>query len=476
MSVNDSIRSAIDTSGRAVLFAGTTVCIAMLGLIALGVSFFYGMAIGVAIAVSLTMLASLTLLPALLSFMGLKVLTRKQRREVRAGIFHDPHNVGFWARWSKFVSRRHVALALAGGIAIVVIAVPFLSMRLGHADQGNDRASTTTRKGYDLIAKGFGPGYNSTLTLVVNGPTAADTAHKVGAALASVKDVDPSSVFVPAKGLTPELNLISFKSLTSPQDAKTTDLVHNLRDNVLPALYKGTSDHVYVFGQTAIYVDFAHVLSSKMPLFIGAVVGLSFLLLLIAFRSVVVPLTAALMNLLAAGASFGVVVAIFQWGWGANALGIGKGGPIEAFAPVLFFAIIFGLSMDYQVFLVSRMHEEWVHTRDNERAIRVGQAETGGIITAAALIMIMVFMGFILDPNRVVKLLGIGLASAVFLDAFVLRTILVPSLMHTIGKANWFFPKWLDKITPRVSVEASDGSWTPEPGEEPEKQLAPSSR
>jgi RND superfamily putative drug exporter len=193
-----------------------------------------------------------------------------------------------------------------------------------------------------------------------------------------------------------------------------------------------------------------------MPLFIGFVVGLSFILLLIAFRSLVVPLTAAVMNLLAAGASFGVVVAIFQWGWGSDALGIGKGGPIESWAPVMFFAILFGLSMDYQVFLVSRMHEEWVHTRDNKRAIRVGQAETGGIITAAALIMITVFFGFVLDPNRVVKLLGIGLASAIFLDAFVLRTILVPSLMHIIGKPNWYFPKWLERITPRVSVEPAD--------------------
>jgi RND superfamily putative drug exporter len=473
MSVNDSIQSAINTSGRAVLFAGTTVCIAMLGLIALGVSFFYGMAIGVAIAVGLTMIASLTLLPALLSFLGLRVLTRKQRRDVRAGIFHDPHNIGFWARWSKFVTKRHTALALAGGIVIVLLAIPFLSMRLGHADQGNDRSSTTTRKGYDLIADGFGPGYNSTLTLVVDGPTAAATAHKVGDALGKVSDVDPSSVFVPAKGLTPQLSLVSFKSLTSPQDAKTTDLVHNLRDHVLPPLYSGSADHVYVFGQTAIYVDFAHVLSAKMGLFIGAVVGLSFILLLIAFRSVVIPLTAAAMNLLAAGASFGVVVAIFQWGWMSDALGVGKGGPIEAWAPVLFFAIIFGLSMDYQVFLVSRMHEEWVHTGDNKRAVRVGQAETGGIITAAALIMIAVFGGFVLDPDRTVKLLGIGLASAVFLDAFVLRTILVPSLMHLIGKANWFFPKWLEKVTPRVSVEAADDEgWTPEAGEETDKQLA----
>jgi RND superfamily putative drug exporter len=473
MAVEESILSAIDTSGRAVLFAGTTVCIAMLGLIALGVSFFYGMAIGVALAVSLTMAASLTLLPALLRFLGLKVLTRKQRREVREGVFHDPHTAGFWAGWSKMITRRRAVTAASGAIVMILLAIPFLSMRLGHADQGNDPASTTTRKGYDLIAQGFGKGYNSTLTLVVNGPDAQQMAQRAGTVLTKVDNVDPSSVFVPAKGLTPDLSLVSFKSLTSPQDAKTTDLVHQLRDDVLPPLYHGSADHIYVFGQTAIYVDFSHVLSAKMPLFIGAVVLLSFILLLIAFRSLIVPLTAAIMNLLAAGASFGVVVAIFQWGWFSNALGIGSGGPVEAWAPVLFFAIIFGLSMDYQVFLVSRMHEEWVHTRDNRRAIRVGQAETGGIITAAALIMIMVFFGFVLDPNRVVKMLGIGLASAVFLDAFILRTVLVPSLMHLIGKANWFFPKWLDRITPRVSVEPADDGWTPEPGDEPDRELSP---
>ncbi len=458
MSVQDSITAAINTSGRAVLFAGTTVCIAMLGLTALGVSFFYGLAIGTAIAVSLTMIASVTLLPALLSLLGLKVLPRKQRRAVRAGQFVDVHPTGFWARWSDLVARRKALTGLIGAAVMIALAIPFLSMRMGHADQGNDRASTTTRKGYDLIAQGFGQGYNSNLTLVVTGPTAQQTAQKVGSALKSVQDVNAGSVIVPQKPLTPTVSLISFKSVTSPQDIKTTDLVKHLRDDVLPDLYKNTSDHVYVYGQTAIYVDFAKVLSSKMPLFIGAVVGLSFLLLLIAFRSLVVPLTAAVMNLLAVGASFGLVVMIFQWGWGSDALGIGKGGPIEAWAPVLFFAILFGLSMDYQVFLVSRMHEEWVHTRDNRRAIAVGQAETGGIITAAALIMITVFAGFIIDPNRVVKLLGIGLAGAVFLDAFVLRTVLVPSLMHMFGKANWFFPKSLEKITPHVSIDAEDAA------------------
>jgi putative drug exporter of the RND superfamily len=467
MSVPDSITLAINTSGRAVLFAGTTVCIAMLGLIALGVNFFYGMAIGVAVAVSLTMLASLTLLPALLSFLGLKVLPRRQRRAVRDGTYTPSARRGFWVRWADLVARRKAVLGLAAGAVIVVLAIPFFSMRLGHADQGNDPSGTTTRKGYDLIAQGFGVGYNSTLTLVVHGPDVQATAEKVGAAVKGVHDVDPSSVFVPAKPLTSTISLVSIKSTTSPEAAATTDLVNHLRNDVLPPLYKGTGDRVYVYGQTAVYADFAHVLSSKMPLFIGAVVVLSFLLLMVAFRSLLVPLTAALMNLFAAGASFGVIVAIFQWGWGAEALGIGKGGPVEAFAPVLFFAILFGLSMDYQVFLVSRMHEEWVHSRDNARAITIGQGETGGIITAAAIIMISVFGGFILGDNRVVKLIGIGLAGAIFIDAFILRTILVPSIMHLLGRSNWYFPPWLAKITPKVSVEPAEEPHEPPVEREP---------
>jgi putative drug exporter of the RND superfamily len=459
MSVPDSIALAINTSGRAVLFAGTTVCIAMLGLIALGVSFFYGMAIGVTVAVSMTMLASLTLLPALLSFLGLKVLPRRQRRAVRAGGYAPSERTGLWTRWAGVVSRRKVVLGVGAAAVIVALAIPFFSMRMGEADQGNDPSGTTTRKGYDLISEGFGVGYNSILTLVVNGPDAQQLAEQVGQTVRTVENVDPASVYVPAQPLTDDIALVSIKSTTSPQDAKTTDLVNHLRNDVLPPLYKGTPDHVYVYGETAVFTDFTHVLATKMPLFIGAVVLLSFLLLMIAFRSLLVPLTAALMNLFAAGASFGVIVAIFQWGWGAEALGIGKGGPIEAFAPVLFFAILFGLSMDYQVFLVSRMHEEWVHTKSNRRAIMVGQAETGGIITAAAIIMIAVFSGFVLGDERVVKLIGIGLASAIFIDAFILRTILVPAMMHLLGRANWYFPKWLDRITPRLSVEPADDGW-----------------
>jgi putative drug exporter of the RND superfamily len=453
--LKDSIITSMNTSGRAVLFAATTVCIAILGLLALGVSFFDGMAIGAAVAVSLTAAASLTLLPALLSLMGLKVLPRKQRRAVRAGEFIDVHPAGFWASWSTIVARHKIVLSLGAAAVIVVLAAPFFSMRLGAGDQGNDPKSTTTRAGYDLIAQGFGVGYNSTLEAVVSGPGATDKAYlqKVSTTLQATPGVEPTSVH--AIPLNNSVAFVSFKSTTSPQDAKTYTLVKHLRAQTLPPLYASTTNHIYVYGDTAIQVDFAKVLATKMPLFIAAVVGLSFLLLLIAFRSIVIPLTAAAMNLLAAGASFGVVVAIFQFGWGSEMLGIGKGGPIDAWAPVMFFAILFGLSMDYQVFLVSRMYEEWMHTKDNRRSIIIGQAETGSIITAAALIMMAVFGGFVLGDQRAIKLFGIGLASAVFLDAFLLRTVLVP-LMHLIGDRNWYLPPWLEKVTPKVSFEPPD--------------------
>jgi RND superfamily putative drug exporter len=270
--------------------------------------------------------------------------------------------------------------------------------------------------------------------------------------------------------LSPELALLTFKTQTSPQDPATTELVKSLRSDFVPKVEEGTRTEVYVFGQTAVFVDFASVLAAKMPLFFAAIIGMSFLLLMVAFRSLVVPVTAAAMNLFAAGASFGIVVAVFQWGWLADLLGIGGGGPIEPFLPVMFFAILFGLSMDYQVFLVSRMHEEWVHTSDNARSVRVGQAETGGIITAAALIMIAVFGGFLLANDRTIKMFGLGLGGAIFIDAFVLRTVLVPALMHAFGNRNWYYPRWLDRITPHVSVEPEDqeDGWSPLPGDESE--------
>jgi RND superfamily putative drug exporter len=459
MPLAESIVTAINTSGRAVLFAGTTVCIAILGLIALGVSFFNGMAVATALAVGFTMAASLTLLPALLSLFGLKVLPRKQRAAVRAGIFIDHHPVGFWARWSAMIANRRALVAVGSGILMIALAIPFFSMQLGASDQGSDPKSATTRVGYDLISSEFGVGYNSTLEAVVNGPGASDQAFldHVSKSLSGVPGIDASSLGTVQ--LTNDIAFVSFKTTTSPQSEKTYQLVRHLRSDVFPPLYSGTPNQIYAYGDTAINVDFAKVLARKMPLFIAVVVGLSFLLLLIAFRSLVIPLTAAVMNLLAAAGSFGLVVAIFEYGWGSDALSAGPGGPIDAWIPVMLFAILFGLSMDYQVFLVSRMHEEWVHTKENRRSITVGQGETGGIITAAAVIMIAVFLGFLLTPGRPIKIFGTGLASAVFLDAFILRTMLVPSLMHLFGKANWFFPAWLEKVTPRVSVEPPE----PEP-------------
>ena len=457
MTVEDSVALSLNTSGRAVMFAGITVCIAILGLCALQVSFLYGVAVGTAIGVALTMLASLTLLPAMLGFIGLRVLRKSQRQAIATGTVDHTERHGLWYRWSHIVEHRPRILALAAIAVLVAMAIPFFGIRLGNSDQGNDPSSSTTRKGYDLVAQGFGPGYNGKLELVVSGPKAEDPTFlaSVTSAVSTQPGVVKTSIHaqpIPGKDLT----FIQLTPTTTPQDAKTTALVKHLRSSVLPPIVNGGSTHVYVYGITAIQVDFAKVLQAKMPIFFIAVIGLSFLLLMVAFRSIVIPLTAAAMNVFAAGASFGMIVMIFQWGWGSELLGIGKGGPIEPFIPVMFFAILFGLSMDYQVFLVSRMHEEWTKTKNNHTAITVGQGETGGIITAAAIIMIAVFSGFILGDNRIIKLFGVGLGGAIFIDAFILRTVLVPSLMHLIGKANWWYPKALDKVTPQISLEASD--------------------
>jgi RND superfamily putative drug exporter len=470
MPLETSLVLAVNTSGRAVLFAGLTVCVAILGLLALGVSFLYGVAVGSAVAVALTMIASLTLLPAVLSLLGTRVLPRRVRRAMQHPDYRPSEVTTRWARWSHLLAEHKLVPGILAAAFIVVLAIPFFSMRLGRADAASDPAGSTTRAGYQLIAAapGFGPGYNSTLELVVSGPGASEQHYvaSVSRRLAELPDVNRTSI-LPAP-LTPRLTLITFKTNTSPQDPATTDLVSTLRNDFVPAVERGSGNQIYVFGQTAVFVDFAHVLAAKMPFFFAAIIGLSFLLLMLAFRSLVIPLTAAAMNLFAAGASFGVVVAVFQWGWFSDAIGIGRGGPIEPFLPVMFFAILFGLSMDYQVFLVSRMHEEWLHTRRNGRSVRVGQAETGGIITAAALIMIAVFGGFLLGNERTVKMFGLGLGGAIFIDAFVLRTVLVPALMHALGRWNWYYPAWLDRITPLVSVEPADDGWSPAPGDEAE--------
>jgi RND superfamily putative drug exporter len=452
-SPEDAMALALNTSGRAVLFAGTTVCIAILGLLLLGVSFLNGVAVATAITVLFTMLAAVTLLPAFLGIIRMKVLSRKERRRLVEEGPHEAHAVGFWARWAAFVQRRPVPLAIAAAALMVLISIPFLSLRLGSSDAGNDPTSKTTRQAYDLLAEGFGAGFNGPLQLVAQGRDDAALA-KLSAAVKQNPEV--VSVAPVIKNKEGDVAIIQVTPRGAPQDKATSDLITQLRDHTIPDTVGGSGVKVYVGGLTAIFDDFADVLTSKLPLFIGVIVLLGCLLLMIAFRSIVVPLTAAVMNLLAAGAAFGLVTAVFQWGWGGSVIPIGGEGPVEAFLPVMLLAILFGLSMDYQVFLVSRMHEEWSHTHDNDVAVRVGQADTGRVITAAAGIMILVFGSFVLQGQRVISEFGIGLAGAVLLDAFVLRTVLVPALMHLFGRANWWLPKSLDRALPHVSVDPSE--------------------
>ena len=453
LSPEEAAVRALNTAGRAVLFAGSTVCVALLGLLVLRLSFLDGMAWASVITVVLTMATAMTLLPAMLGFMGPRVLSRRERRRLAEGGPRDGHTTGFWARWARFVSLRPVVLAVAALAVMLTLASPVLNLRLGLSDAGNDPASSTTRKAYDLLAAGFGPGSNGPLLLVAQVGTPADTAA-LGKLTQSLQDVPGVAAVVPYPSKPgAKVAVVGVIPTTAPQDVKTSDLITHLRSTVIPAAEQGSGLRVLVGGATAIFDDFAAIISAKLPLFIGVIVGLGFLLLLVAFRSLLVPATGAVMNLLAAAASFGVIVAFFQWGWGSDRLGLGRPGPVEAFLPVIMLAVLFGLSMDYQVFLVSRMHEEWVHTRNNRHSVILGQATTGRVITAAAAIMISVFAAFVFGGQRVIAEFGVGLAVAVFLDAFVLRTVLVPSVMHLFGRANWWLPRPVDERMPHLSVE-----------------------
>ncbi|MFG2786868.1 MMPL family transporter [Streptomyces sp. NPDC048419] len=444
MDPEESAITALNTSGRAVLFAGGTVCIALAGMLVTRLRFLEGVVVGTSLTVVLSVLAATTLLPALLGLLGPRVLSRRQRRRLAARGPETETASGLAARWSANVQKRPRRIAALALVVMAVLAVPVLSLRLGATDQGNDDASTTTRQAYDLLGEGFGPGFNGPLQVVsVSGDTA--TLVKGIGATPGVARVAP---LPPAKGVT----VIQVVPTTSPQSKQTDDLIDTLRNQVIPKA--GAQAHVG--GVTAVSKDFASVTGDRLPLFIATIIGLGFLLLLVAFRSLVVPLTAALMNLIAAAASFGVLVAIFQWGWGLDLLGLGKEGPINAFLPVIMLSLLFGLSMDYQVFLVSRMHEEWVHTRDNARAVRVGLAETSRVINSAALIMVCVFLAFVLSGDSGAAMAGVGLAAAVALDAFILRTALVPAAMHLLGNSNWWLPGWLERRLPHLAVEPKE--------------------
>jgi RND superfamily putative drug exporter len=468
MSPQDAAVAALNSAGRAVLFAGTTVCIALLGMLVLNISFVSGLGIAAAITVLFTMFASVTLLPALLGFLGMRVLSRRERRRLAAaGPVHDGAS-GWWARLAAFVQRHPLRLAAAATAAMVVLAIPVLSLRLGSSDAGNDPASSTTRQAYDLLAEGFGPGFNGPLQLVATTGSPADAVAlaRLASTLKTERGIAAVSAPISGQGAT----LISVIPTTSPEAAATSSLIDRLRDSIIPAAERGTTLHVYVGGVTAVFADFATVIGGKLPLFIGVIIGLGFLLLMLAFRSLLVPAVAAMMNLLAAGAAFGVMVAVFQYGWGLHVLNLGQAGPIESFLPVLMLAVLFGLSMDYEVFLVSRIREEWAATRDNRRAVSTGQATTGRVIIAAATIMICVFSAFILSGQQLIGEFGIGLAAAVLLDAFILRTLLVPALMHLSGRANWWLPGWLDRILPHLSIEPAAEPPAPSPVPAPARQ------
>ncbi len=466
-SVEDSIVDAIDTSGRAVMFAGITVCIALLGMFALGVSFLYGVAVAAAIAVAFTVFSALTLLPALLGFMGPRVLSRRSRRKASEATKREVVHPAFWTRWAGFMASRPVPIAVVGIVVMAVIAIPFFSMRLGASDAGSDPSGSTTRNAYELLAKGFGPGYNGPLQLVAqikgSGEKAAFVRMTDAVAKApNVVKVTPP-VLLPGKhGELPVITSDVFPT-GSPQAVSTSNLVTNLRQNVVPKATAGSGLHVLIGGETAIFADFSSVLSSKLPLFIGVVVLLSFLLLTAVFRSLLVPAMAAVMNMLSAGAAFGVITAVFQWGWAGSLLGLPQTGPIEAFVPVMMFAILFGLSMDYEVFLVTRIYEEWHRSGDNRIAVTRGLAATGRTITAAATIMVLVFASFILGGQVIIEMFGVGLASAILLDALIVRSVIVPALLLVTGKANWWLPAWLDRIIPRLNVEGS----VDDPGDPP---------
>jgi putative drug exporter of the RND superfamily len=497
--VRESVVQAMDTAGRAVLFAGATVVIALLGMMLLGVDFLYGVAISASIGVLLVMLSALTLLPALLTFVGARLTrpSRRARRRARkaaaaaeasaatagaavagvataqvapagngalAGIADGSARGdgnapavtggGTWLRWSKYVQRRPRTITLASALIMLVIAAPALALRLGSSDASNDPVSQTTYKAYKLLAEGFGEGFNGPLQIVVQLPHRGDVGalRELESALATAPGV--VSVTPPRLNPTGEVATISLYPRSSPQAYATTQLVRSLRAQVIPPVAARTGARAYVGGVTAGAVDFATVLGHKLPLFIGVVVLLSALLLMVVFRSLVIPLQAAVMNLLSISASLGVIVVVFQWGWLPGLLGV-SAGPIESFIPVMLFAIVFGLSMDYEVFLISRIHEQWTRTHDHARAVREGLALTGRVVTAAAAIMVCVFLSFMLGEERVIKEFGLSLASAVFLDALIVRCMLLPAVLFIVGERTWRIPGWLDRVLPRVNIEGT---------------------
>jgi RND superfamily putative drug exporter len=491
LSVEDSIAEALDTSGRAVLFAGATVIISLMGLFLMGLDFVQGIAVASSLGVLMMVLGSLTLLPALLGWVGTRIdnTTRAALTAVAIGVVGafvgvttgqaaifiggflaaivffalsfaikplrvlvphralPPKEQRMWYRWSRLVQRRPWQGAIGAVAVLVLLAIPLFGIRLGFGDYGNYPEGKTVRDAYDLLAEGFGPGTNGPLIITVEGDAVTDQQQLQGF-VQTIQETENVNIVVSAP-INDQLALLIVYPDSAPQDAATSTLVLALRDDVIPA----TGVAANVGGLTAASTDFAKFLGERMPLLIGVVLLLSFLLLMAVFRSVLVPLKAVVMNLLSIGAAYGILVAIFQWGWGMELIGVDRAGPIEAWVPMFLFAIVFGLSMDYEVFLLSRIKEEYDRTKNNATAVADGLAVTARVITAAALIMFCVFAAFALGDDRQLKLFGLGLAIAVLLDATIVRMLLVPATMELLGDRNWWIPKWLDRLLPNIDVE-----------------------
>jgi RND superfamily putative drug exporter len=457
LSVEDAVVRTVNTAGRAVTFAGAAVGIALLGLFAIGIPFVTALGIAASIVVFVSVLVALTLLPSLLAYVGHRV-DRWRIPGLHAVDSDSTETV--WHRWSQMIQRRPWPYLAGSVVVLLLLAAPVVNLQLGPSDDGNLPTSLHARRAYDLLSEGFGPGFNGPLLFVVEGGTALDTGRLGGLISALAKDPDVAAIGVATFNPDGDTAVFSVLPVTSPQDRDTTNLLKRLRAVVIPGAVANTDLKVYVGGATAFSVDTSSKISGRLPLFFATVIGLSMLLLASVFRSVAVPIKAALMNLLSVAATYGVLVAVFQWGWGAGLLGISRTGPIEPALPLMLFAILFGLSMDYEVFLLSRVREEYMRTRDNAASVAHGLASTARVIAAAAAIMVVVFGSFIFAGTRINAEFGLGLAVAILVDATIVRLVLVPATMELLGDWNWWFPTWLDRLLPTLNVE---GAAAPEP-------------
>jgi len=441
--------ATVETAGRAVLVAGTTVMISLFGLFATGLGYMQGAAVATVLCVLVIMLAAVTLLPAMLGFIGRRI----DRLRLPGARHRTAAGSPVWRRWAELVQRRPWPAAVAGTALTLLLAVPFLDVRFGFPDFGNSPEDTSSRQTYDLVSEGFGAGANGPLLVVaqLEGGGSDAALQQLGERLGQTDGV--ASVSPPVLSPAGDAALFTVLPTTSPQDRATDELVREVRDEVVPASRGNGITSVHVGGATAGGIDASEAITDTLPLLVGGVVGLSFLLLLFVFRSVAIAVKAGVMNLLSIAASYGVVALALQGGWFGGLLGIDTATPLPAFVPVLMFAILFGLSMDYEVFLLSRIREHWLRTHDNSRAVAEGLAATARVITAAAAIMVAVFAAFVLSPDVVLKALGIGLATAIFIDATVVRLLLVPATMQILGGANWWLPAWLDRALPEFHVE-----------------------